>query len=60
MGQLEPTVKLLLECEPEEDNFLADQHLACLISTLASQGAGAAEILFISTMFRLRNRIKLN
>ena len=41
MGQLEPAVKLLVECDPEEENFLADQHLACLISTVAATGRSA-------------------
>jgi hypothetical protein len=31
-------VKLLVESEPEEENFLSDQHLACLISTVAASG----------------------
>ncbi len=38
MGELEPAVKLLVESEPEEENFLSDQHLACLISTVAASG----------------------
>ena len=38
LGQLEPTVKLLLETEPTEENFLADQLLACLISTTSNSG----------------------
>ncbi len=41
MGHLDAAVKLLVECEPEEENFLADQHLACLIATVAATGRSA-------------------
>lgn len=38
MGQLEPAVKLLLETDPNDDCFLSDQFLACLISTTSTAG----------------------
>jgi len=36
MGQLEPAVKLLLETDPNDECFLSDQFLACLISTTST------------------------
>ena len=38
LGKLEPAVKLLLESEPNEESFLSDQLLACLISTTSTAG----------------------
>ena len=38
LGEIEPAVKLLLETEPAEESFLADQLLACLISTTSNTG----------------------
>jgi hypothetical protein len=48
MGHLDAAVKLLVECEPEEENFLADQHLACLIATVAATGR-SAPLFYITT-----------